>query len=73
MRDTYNFTGYVQSDCGAVNNEWNSEKWVSTKAEAAAKAINDGMMNSNCGGGLVDNVCDAIAVGLVNEVGRAVA
>jgi beta-glucosidase-like glycosyl hydrolase len=67
MRDTFGFEGYVQSDCGAVNNAVGAEHWAVNKTDAAARALVDGLMNSNCGGGLVDHICDAIAEGLATE------
>jgi beta-glucosidase-like glycosyl hydrolase len=67
MVEEYGFHGYVQSDCGAVNNMWQGEQWVNNATEAAARALTDGLMNSNCGGGLVDNICPAIAEGLASE------
>lgn len=42
---------YVQSDCGAVANEIGGEHYAANATDAAAKAIVDGRMNSNCGGG----------------------
>lgn len=67
MRDEFGFHGYVQSDCGAVNNEKNGEKWATNATDAAARALADGLMNSNCGGGLVNNICAAIEEGLTTE------
>ncbi len=64
MRDEFGFEGYVQSDCGAVSNAVGGEHWAVNATDAAAKALVDGLMNSNCGGGLVDNICPAIAEGL---------
>lgn len=37
MRDEYGFEGYVQSDCGAVNNEDSGEQWATSAEDAAAK------------------------------------
>lgn len=64
MRDEYGFKGYVQSDCGAVNNMHGKEHYAVNETDAAAKALKDGLMNSNCGGGLVNHICDAISEGL---------
>ena len=66
MITEWGFEGYVQSDCGAVNNLWSQEKWAVNKTDAAARALKDGMMNSNCGGGLVDNICAAVDEGLAD-------
>ena len=51
MVEEYGFEGYVQSDCGAVNNELHGEHYAVNTSDAAAKAIVDGRMNSNCGNG----------------------
>ena len=67
MRDEFGFAGYVQSDCGAVDNEVSREGWANNATDAAARALAGGLMNSNCGGGLVDHICDAIAEGLTTE------
>ena len=64
MRDEFGFEGYVQSDCGAVNNAHGGEHWAANATDAAAHALVDGLMNSNCGGGLVGNICAAIGEGL---------
>jgi beta-glucosidase-like glycosyl hydrolase len=77
MAEEYGFKGYVQSDCGAVNNEFNGsetrgggttggENWATSKEDAAAKALVNGMMNSNCGGGLVGHICSAIDKGMAS-------
>ena len=55
-------SGYVQSDCGAVNNEVGGEHYAANKTDAATKAIVDGHMNSCCGGGL-KAACAAIESG----------
>ena len=43
------------------------EGWATNVTDAAAKALAGGLMNSNCGGGLVNHICDAIAEGLTTE------
>ena len=52
MQEEYGFEGYVQSDCGAVDNEIRGEHYAANATDAAAKAIVDGHMNSCCGNGL---------------------
>ena len=41
--------------CSAVNNEVGPEGWAANASDAAAKALAGGLMNSNCGGGLVSD------------------
>ena len=62
MVEEFGFEGYVQSDCGAVQNEIGGEKYAANKTDAARKAIVDGHMNSDCGSGLA-STCAAIANG----------
>ena len=50
-----------------VNNELGGEHYAANASDAAAKAIVDGRMNSNCGGGLMNHVCDAIEEGLMTQ------
>ena len=63
MRDEYGFKGYVQSDCGAVSNEYTREHWARNASDAAARAVVDGLMNSECGGVLTGNMAQAIKDG----------
>ena len=66
MRDEFGFEGYVQSDCKAIQNTI-TDHWAVNATDAAAKALQNGLMNSNCGGGMTDHICDAIAEGLTTE------
>jgi beta-glucosidase len=66
MEQEYGFRGYVQSDCGAVGNEVGREGYAANATDAAAKAVVDGRMNSNCGGGL-NAACAAVAAGLLPQ------
>ena len=43
------------------------EHYAANASDAAAKAIVDGKMNSNCGSGLMGHACDAIAQGLMTQ------
>ena len=43
MVQEYGFEGYVQSDCGAVNNEVGKEHWAANATDAAAKALVQGI------------------------------
>ena len=63
MQREFGFEGYVQSDCGAVCNEAGAEGWARDVKDAAARALVDGLVNSNCGGCLTDHICDAIKAG----------
>eukprot|EP00040_Diaphanoeca_grandis_P010065 m.51547 g.51547 ORF g.51547 m.51547 type:complete len:852 (+) comp21462_c0_seq2:24-2579(+) len=67
MVQEFGFKGYVQSDCGAVNNMVEKEHWAANATDAAAKSMTNGMMNSNCGGGLVLHACEAVASGLATQ------
>ena len=50
-----------------VKIELGGEHYAANASDAAAKAIVDGRMNSNCGGGLMNHVCDAIEEGLMTQ------
>jgi hypothetical protein len=66
-RGEWNFSGYVVTDCGAVNNMVGGEHYAANGTDAAAKALDGGGVDINCGGGLTGNVCAAIGAGLVGE------
>lgn len=42
LRGKWGFKGYVVSDCGAITDIYQGHKYVATKAEAAAAAVNAG-------------------------------
>lgn len=65
LRDKWHFTGYVVSDCGAINDIWKNHKYVSTPAEAAAVAVRAGC-DLNCGQTYLSLV-DAVKKGLISE------
>ena len=48
LRDSMGFTGYIVSDCDAVQDFYTGHKVVNTKPEAAAKALKAGN-DLNCG------------------------
>ena len=50
------------SDCGGVSDEV-GEHYASNGTDAAAKALRDGGVDINCGGGLTNNICSAISEG----------
>lgn len=49
LRGRWGFKGHVVSDCGAVDDVWRGHKIVKTPAEAAARAIRNGL-TFECGG-----------------------
>jgi beta-glucosidase len=48
LRDSWGFSGYVVSDCDAIDDIVNGHHWVSTLSEASAKALLAGT-DLNCG------------------------
>jgi beta-glucosidase len=66
LRETWGFKGYVVSDCGAVWDIANGHHWVSTLAEASAKALRAGT-DLNCGSTYPDYLPDAFTQGLISE------
>lgn len=65
LRDKWKFDGYVVSDCGAIGRIATEHKYVETRVEAAAKALEAGV-ELNCGGtyGLLQK---ALNEGLITE------
>ena len=71
LRDKFNFTGYVVSDCGAIADFYDekSHHVVDSPAEAAAKAVLAGT-DLNCGdhhGNTFAALKSAVELGLINE------
>jgi beta-glucosidase len=71
LRNTFNFSGYVVSDCGAIADFYdeNSHHVVDSPAEAAANALKSGT-DLNCGdhhGNTFSYLIEALAEGLVEE------
>lgn len=62
-RQDWNFSGYVVSDCGGVGDVDGYEHV--NASEGAAIGLRDGGVDINCGGGLTNNICDAIDEGLI--------
>ncbi|MGI6264271.1 MAG: glycoside hydrolase family 3 C-terminal domain-containing protein [Acutalibacteraceae bacterium] len=73
LRRTFGFTGYVTSDCGAINDVYTNHKWVPEgwdhavdAAEAAALCITAGN-DLECGGVFRSNARAAVQRGLMTE------
>ncbi len=66
LREKWGFKGYVVSDCGAINDIYNSHKVVKTPAEAAALAVKSGT-DLECGNVYTTSLLDAVKQGLITE------
>lgn len=66
LRGEWGFTGFVTSDCGAVEDVYNKHHYVSTPAEASAVSIRNGE-DLNCGTTFQDYCKEAIEKGLMTE------
>ncbi len=65
LRDEWGFSGYVVSDCGAINDIYERHKVVPTAAGAAALAVKTGT-DLECGN-VYANLVDAVKQGLITE------
>ncbi len=65
LRDEWGFSGYVVSDCGAINDIYERHKVVPTAAGAAALAVKTGT-DLECGNVYV-NLVNAVKQGLITE------
>lgn len=65
LRNRMGFDGYVVSDCGAITDIYMHHKYVATKPEAAALAVNAGC-DLNCGGAYAA-LEEALDKGLLSE------
>lgn len=65
LRGAWHFSGYVVSDCGAIDDIYLRHKVVSTAAEAAALAVKSGT-DLDCGR-VYPNLVDAVGKGLITE------
>ncbi|MDR1570699.1 MAG: glycoside hydrolase family 3 C-terminal domain-containing protein [Oscillospiraceae bacterium] len=65
LRDTWGFSGYVVSDCGAVEDIWVNHKIVGTPEEAAAIAVKNGC--DLCCGMIFPHLLEAVKQGLIEE------
>lgn len=73
LRRTFGFTGYVTSDCGAINDVYKNHKWVPAgwdhavdEAETTALCIAAGN-DLECGGVYRSNAMAAVRRGLLSE------
>ncbi len=66
LRGEWGFTGFVTSDCGAVEDVYNKHKYVSTAAEAAGISMRNGE-DLNCGNVFQDYCKEAITKGFLTE------
>jgi len=74
LRDSWGFSGYVVSDCDAVADIVNGHHWVSTLAQASAKALLAGT-DLNCGSTYPEQLQSALGQHLIAEadIDRALA
>ena len=49
MRDVWGFDGFVESDCGAIEEAWQTHHFVNSGAEAAAAGLSWGHTDIDCG------------------------
>ena len=66
LRGEWGFTGFVTSDCGAVEDVYNKHHYVSTPEEASAVSMKNGE-DLNCGTTFQDYCKKAIEKGLMTE------
>lgn len=65
LRKKWGFKGYVVSDCGAITDIYNGHKYVATRDEAAAAAVNAGC-DLTCGNEYV-SLAEAVKKGEITE------
>jgi len=65
LRDTMGFTGYIVSDCDAIEDFYTGHKVVNTKPEAAAMGVKAGN-DLNCGRSY-KGLLEAVKTGLITE------
>ena len=66
LRDSWGFSGYVVSDCDAIADIVNGHHWVSTLAQASAKALLAGT-DLNCGSTYPEQLQSALDQQLIAE------
>lgn len=66
LRGEWGFTGFVTSDCGAVDDVWNKHHYVSTATEASGISMRNGE-DLNCGSTFQDYCKEAIERGHLTE------
>jgi beta-glucosidase len=66
LRKDWGFTGYIVTDCGALDDVFNTHKYLKNGTEAAAAAIKAGM-NLDCSSVLQTDVVKAVEQHLITE------
>ncbi len=66
LRDRWGFSGYVISDCDAIENIFDTHHYAPSKEAAAAMAVLAGC-DSNCGETLTQNLMEAVDQKLITE------
>lgn len=66
LRDKWGFTGYVTSDCGAIDDFYNYHKTHTDAKSAAADAVFHGT-DIDCGNEAYKALVDAVITGLITE------
>ena len=66
LRDKWGFTGYVVSDCGAINDIHANHEIVKTPEESAALGVITGC-DLNCGGIYQRYLLESVTLGLISE------
>lgn len=66
LRNQWQFTGYVTSDCGAIDDFVKRHKTHKTNADASADAVMHGT-DVECGNNVYRSLVDAVKTGLISE------
>jgi len=66
LRKQWNFSGFIVSDCWALDDIYRNHKLVDTPAEAAALAVKSGT-DLDCGSQVFPHLTEAVEQGLITE------